>query len=149
MAVRELMTPEPAYCTRTTKLENVAKMMAVRDCGEIPVVEEGRVVGVVTDRDIVVRALAKNHDPLGMPAESVMSTKVYTIRTTDSVNRAIQLMEDHQVRRLPVVDDEGLLVGMLSQADLAEALPEARSGELLYELSHPPGIPPRRLIEVP
>ncbi len=146
MAIRDIMTPHPVYCSPSTDLEKVARMMAERDCGEIPVCQDGRVVGVVTDRDIVVRTLAKGKDPVGMQAANIMTPEVFTIRTSDNVNRAIELMEAHQVRRLPVVDDEGKLVGILAQADLAGVLPESRAGELLYEISHRVDVVPHRII---
>ena len=146
MAIRDIMTPHPVYCSPATNVEKVARMMAERDCGEIPVCQDGRVVGVVTDRDIVVRTIAKGKDPTGMQVVNIMTPEVYTIRAGDNVNRAIELMEAHQVRRLPVVDDEGHLVGILAQADLAGVLPESRAGELLYEISHRVDVVPHRII---
>lgn len=146
MAIKDIMTSHPVYCTPETQIEAVARLMAERNCGEIPVCEEGRVVGVITDRDIVMRTLAKGQDPVGVAVRDVMTPHVVTIRPTDSINRAVQLMEEHQLRRLPVVNDDGQLTGMVAQADLAEALPEARSGELLYEISHPADKPPHRII---
>ena len=146
MAIRDIMTPHPAACTPTTRLEVVARLMADRDCGEIPVCQDGRVVGVITDRDIVVRALACGKDARLVPVMNVMTPVVHTVRGDDSINRAIQVMEKYRVRRLPVTEEDGSLIGMISQSDLATALPESRTGELVYEISHRNGELAHRIV---
>ncbi len=146
MAVKDIMTTEPVCCPPDTKLEDVARLMLQHDCGEIPVCEAGKLVGVVTDRDITIRTLAKGRDPLGVAVRQVMTAKVFTVRPSDSIEKALAIMERRQVRRLPVVDSRGKLVGIVAQADIAESLSEQKSGELLFEISHPPGRKPRRVM---
>jgi CBS domain-containing protein len=146
MSVRDIMTIKPVCCTPEAKLEAVARLMVEHDCGEIPVCDAGKLIGVVTDRDILVRTIAKGRDPLGVAVRQVMTRKVYTVRASDSVERALSIMERRQVRRLPVVDSRGKLVGIISQADIAEILPEQKAGELLFEISHPAGKAPKRVM---
>lgn len=145
MSVRDIMTAKPVCCSPETKLEEVARLMLEHDCGEIPVCDAGKLIGVVTDRDITLRTLAKGRDPLGVPVRQVMTSKVFTVRVRDSIEKAVSMMERRQVRRLPVVDSRGKLVGIISQADIAETLSEQKSGELLFEISHPAGKKPRRV----
>ena len=146
MAVRDIMTTNPVSCTPATKIEDVARLMVEHDCGEIPVCEAGKLVGVVTDRDIMVRTIARGRDPLGVAVRQVMTQKVFTVRAADGVEKALSIMERRQVRRLPVVDSRGKLVGIISQADIAETLPEQKAGELLFEISHPVGKTPKRVM---
>ncbi len=146
MAVKDIMTAKPVCCTPDTRLEDVARLMLQHDCGEIPVCEAGKLIGVVTDRDITIRTLAKGRDPLGVAVRQVMTAKVFTVRPGDSIEKVLSIMERRQVRRLPVVDSRGKLVGIVAQADIAESLPEQKSGELLFEISHPPGRKPRRVM---
>lgn len=146
MAVRDIMTVNPVSCSPAEKVEEVARLMVEHDCGEIPVCDAGKLVGVVTDRDIMVRTIAKGRDPLGVAVRQVMTAKVFTVRAGDPVEKALRIMERRQVRRLPVVDSRGKLVGIISQADIAETLPEQKAGELLFEISHPAGKSPKRVM---
>lgn len=146
MPVRDIMTIKPVCCTPDAKLETVARLMVEHDCGEIPVCDAGKLIGVVTDRDILVRTVAKGRDPLGVEVRQVMTARVYTVRASDSIERALSIMERRQVRRLPVVDSRRKLVGIISQADIAEILPEQKAGELLFEISHPAGKAPKRVM---
>ncbi len=145
MPVKDIMTTNPVFCPPDAKLEDVAAMMKEHDCGEIPICEAGHLIGVITDRDIAMRTLAKGRDPLGVPVRQVMTSKVFTVRPSDPIEKALSMMERRQVRRLPVVDSRGKLVGIITQADIAETLPEQKSGELLFEISHPAGKKPKRL----
>lgn len=119
MRVRDVMIPSPASCTPTTSLVQVAKMMVDHRCGEIPVCEGSRVVGVITDRDITCRAVALGRDPEATTARDIMTHMVVTVLPDETVNSAITLMRDEQVTRLPVIDREGRLIGMLSHTDIA------------------------------
>jgi CBS domain-containing protein len=160
---RDIMTRDVTVASRSTTLEEVARMMRDEDTGVIPVVEpgetpsdsvtevqrvpartqaNGRLVGLITDRDIVIRALAEGQDARAVSAESIMTTELYTVRPNDRVIEAIRKMGDKQVRRLPVVDREGSLRGIISMADvaleteadreLAEALEEISSGSSFW-----------------
>src|SRR5881392_3736900 len=117
---RDVMTADPACCSPGTTLDQVAKMMVQNDCGEIPIIDtSNRPVGVVTDRDIVCRAVAEGKNPAGYPAENVMTHSVVTVATSATLEEVVERMRDHQLRRMPVVDDDGCLVGIIAQADIA------------------------------
>jgi CBS domain-containing protein len=154
---RDIMTRDVTVAGRATTLEEVARMMRDEDTGVIPVVEpgetpsdsvtevqrvpartqaNGRLVGLITDRDIVVRALAEGQDARQVTAESVMTTDLHAVRPNDRVIEAIRKMGDKQVRRLPVVDREGNLRGIISMADIAlETEADRELGEALEEIS--------------
>lgn len=137
MTVRDLMTPHVEVVSPESTLREAAELMRAVDAGALPVVSmDAEVIGMVTDRDIVVRGLA-----LGCSADAtvseVMSLRVLSVRETDSVEDAVAVMHQAQVRRLVVTDGEGRLVGMLSLVDLVGALPEAGMGALVGVLSEP------------
>jgi CBS domain-containing protein len=136
--VREVMTARPRSVTPQTLVSEVAKLMEADDVGVIPVVEEERLVGIVTDRDIVVRAIAKEKDPRGMPASEVSSRELITVDPEDDLSDALQIMMEHQLRRLAVVEQDDRLVGVLSQADVALNVKEKQAGEVLGEISQAP-----------
>ena len=138
MNARDLMTPDPACCTRDTPLQEVARMMVRHDCGEIPVVEgqdRKKVVGVVTDRDIVCRAVAEGKSPADVKVEAVMTSPAITVTERAGSDEVTQTMESHQIRRVPVVDQNGTLCGMVAQADIARRLPRQETGELVRDVS--------------
>jgi CBS domain-containing protein len=138
MQIRDIMSPNPACCARSTSLQEVAHMMVAEDCGEIPVCDEARKpVGVVTDRDIVCRLIAKGKNPLEMRAEDCMSSPVVTANPDTPVEEAVRLMEQYQVRRLPVVDADGKCCAMVSQADLARKGPRDATIEVVEKVSTP------------
>jgi CBS domain-containing protein len=133
---QDLMTPDPACCTPATTLDQVAKMMIQNDCGEIPVVDTAdQIVGVVTDRDIVCRVVAEGKNPVAYTAETCMSQPVVTVNEDASADDVIAIMEKHQIRRVPVVNKQGLCMGMISQADIAWRRPQEQVGELVREVS--------------
>jgi CBS domain-containing protein len=135
---RDVMTADPACCAPHTPLDQVAKMMALNDCGEIPVIDTAeQPIGVVTDRDIVCRIVAEGKNPMAYPAETCMSQPVVTVRTTATLDEVVRTMEAHQVRRVPVVDDKGRCVGMIAQADVARSAPTVEVAELVREVSRP------------
>lgn len=142
MLARDVMTPDPACCSPDTTLDQVAKLMVQNNCGEIPILDSSdRPIGVVTDRDIVCRVVAEGKNPSSYSAESCMSTDVITVPTTATLEEVISVMEDHQIRRVPVVDDGGCCAGIISQADIAAVEPAPRAGELLCEISRDTGRP--------
>ena len=136
--VREVMSTRPRSVTPQTSLNEVAQLMAAEDVGAIPVVEGDRLVGIVTDRDIVLRAIAKDKDTRGMPVSEVSSRELVTVDPEDDLSDALKLMAQHQVRRLAVIEDGERLVGVVSQADVALNAKEKETGELLEGLSRPP-----------
>lgn len=137
MLVSELMSLDPIYCSPRTPLADVARLMAENECGAIPVCEGRHVVGIVTDRDLVVRGVSRGADVNTMPVSEVMTRNLVIVQYDDKVERAVQLMESRHVRRLPVVQEESL-VGMISITDLADRLSERTAGELLREVSEAP-----------
>jgi CBS domain-containing protein len=141
---RDVMTPNPACCSPNATLDEVAKLMVENDCGEIPVVDTSdRPIGVVTDRDIVCRAVAEGKNPTGHVVQSVMTTPVVTVRADAPIDEVVATMERHQIRRVPVVDDGGCCTGIIAQADLASHAPAQKSAELLREVSRSTGQPSR------
>lgn len=137
---KDVMTENPACCTPQTPLEQVAKLMVQHNCGEIPVLDAAdQVVGVVTDRDIVCRVVAEGKNPLAYVAETCMSEMVVTVPTSASLSEVLSTMEKHQVRRVPVVNERGCCVGMISQADLAWTGQEHEVAELVREVSRDTG----------
>ena len=139
MKVKEIMTAVPAICGPDTPLEEVARTMVGRDCGSIPVVNrhDNGVAGIITDRDIVVRAVAEGHNPLSLTASACMTTPVYTIREDASLEDCTDLMESKKVRRVPVVSASGALVGIVAQADVARNASRKEAGELVRDVSAP------------
>ncbi len=136
MKVRDVMTAKPACATPDTVIQDVAGMMVEFDCGEIPVCIEGKLVGVVTDRDITCRAVARQINPIDLPVRQVMSQGITTVSPEDSLEIAVHRMEDRQIRRIPVIQPDGTLVGIISLADIAERTSERQAGELVREVSH-------------
>jgi CBS domain-containing protein len=141
---RDIMTTEPSCCTAAATLDQVAKLMVQNDCGEIPVVDRAeRLVGVITDRDIVCRVVADGKNPMAHTAEQYMSQPVISVTADTPLDEIMHTMETHQIRRLPVVDAEGCCVGIIAQADLAWTGPEHEVGELVREVSRETGTPSR------
>ena len=138
MRVRDIMTPSPACAGPSDSLESIARLMVVHDCGSIPVCDgDGakRIIGLVTDRDIVVRAVAAGRNPLDLKASDVMSHPIASVQADSDLESAIKTMEENQVRRAPVVDHQGTLVGMVAQADVARTAPPTQAGHLVEAVS--------------
>jgi CBS domain-containing protein len=132
---REIMTRNVTTATRDMSLQAVAALMRDGDMGSLPVVEDGKLVGIVTDRDIVVRAVAEGKDALTAIGE-VMTTEIFAVRAEDFVFEAIRLMGDKQVRRIPVINENNELVGIIAIADVAlETEDEREIAETLEEIS--------------
>jgi len=138
MNVGDAMTARPRCAAPDTPLSQVAELMESQDVGAIPILDGDRLVGMITDRDIVVRAVAKDKDPRGMPSREIWSGELITVKPDQDLSDALQLMARHQVRRLPVVDDENRLVGVVSQADIALDAQDTSVGEMVAEISKPP-----------
>jgi CBS domain-containing protein len=136
VVVRDLMTANPVCCTAQDRITDVARMMAEADCGALPVVESQQALhlcGMITDRDIVVRIVGRGLDPSGTMVQQAMSTDLVCIGPDAALEECVQLMAENQVRRIPVVDRDGLVLGILAQADLARA--SARQQELEEDLA--------------
>lgn len=134
--VRDIMTENPSCCSPETSLQDVAKNMCDNNCGEIPVLDdENRPIGVITDRDIACRAVAQGKNPLELTAEDCMSSPCVTVNLDSSLDQCCALMEEHQIRRIPVVDEDGCCCGIVSQADIALKAPKEKTAEVLQEVS--------------
>ena len=136
--VREVMTDRPRCVTLETPISEVAQLMESEDIGSLPVLEGDQLAGMITDRDIVLRAVAKGKDPRGMPVREVASRELVTVYAEDDLSNALKKMASQQVRRLPVVDEENRLVGVLAQADVALEVKEKAVGEMVEEISKSP-----------
>ena len=139
--VREHMTDRPRCVTPETPVVEAAELMAREDVGSLPILEGNKLVGVVTDRDIVVRAVAKQKNPEGMPVREIASNDPVTVRPEEDLSEAVKLMASYQVRRLPVVDDDNNLVGLIAQADVATGAKEKAVGEMIEAISQTPAGP--------
>lgn len=138
MEVLELMTSDPATCRPETSLAEVARLLVENDCGAIPVVDAaGRPVGIVTDRDIVVRCVAEGKSPLERTARDCMTSGTVTVAPGTDVKECLELMRGHQIRRIPVVDESGRCVGIVSQADVALEAGDKRAAAVLKDVSRP------------
>lgn len=135
MTVGEVMTRNPVSCPVDAGLEGVARQMVEHDCGAIPVVEaDGRPVGIVTDRDIVVRLIAQGRNPLECAARDAMTEGALTVREDMDLDEAAERMQAQQIRRAVVVDGAGKVCGILAQADIAKE-DEDLAGEVVQAVS--------------
>ncbi len=140
MNVESIMTKNPACCTPDMDLTEAAQLMLRYDCGEIPVVfskNDKKILGVITDRDICTRAVAIGLNPAAMHVGQCMSYPVISIRNTTSIEDCCQIMEDHQIRRLPVVDDNESCCGIISLADIARYQESYLTAEVVKHISQP------------
>ncbi len=140
MKARELMTQHPAFCRPDAKLDEVARMMVQHDCGEIPVVESResmRPIGVVTDRDIVCRSIAQGRNPIEMTARDCMTAHPVIVTPETSLQDCSKLMQQHQLRRILVVTDQGQLCGIVAQADIAAQAPSSETAKMVKQVSQP------------
>ena len=136
--VADVMTQRPRAVTPQTPLTEVAKVMEAEDVGAVPLVEGDWLVGIVTDRDIVVRAVAKDKDLSGMPASEVSSRELLTVSPDDDLSEALKVMAQYQVRRLAVTAEDDRLVGVVSQADVARQGKDKDTGQVVEGISRQP-----------
>ena len=141
MKAREIMTANPRTVTPDTNLPEVARLMQSEDVGIVPVVDAGgsrQLVGVVTDRDIALRVVGEGRDPNSVRVSDVMSTNVRTCREDDSVDDVMDVMGKEQVRRVPIVDERGSLVGIVAQADVVlQASSDKKAERTVEKISQP------------
>jgi CBS domain-containing protein len=145
MRVNDFMTKGVATCSAETPVVEVARMMVQHDCGEIPVTnaDTRHLVGVVTDRDIVCRAVATGRDTAQMSAGECMTTPVVCVTADATMEECRAVMEQNQVRRVPVVDERGMICGIVSQADIARFAATRETGHLVSAVSEPTRQPSR------
>ena len=119
MKVKEIMTPNAKAIWLTESLSDAAQLMWENDCGALPIIKDGRkVIGMITDRDICMAVAIRDTNPSGVSVEEVMTGQVYSINPEDEVDLALKAMQEHKIRRLPVVNAEGELEGILSMNDV-------------------------------
>jgi CBS domain-containing protein len=134
-SVRDAMTESPRTIGRDSTVVEAAKIMRDEDVGIVPIVDGDKLVGTLTDRDIAIRVVAEGKDPNTTKAEEVASREIVTIDPQQDLDEALRLMARHQVRRLPVVEEDGKLVGIVAQADIAQHATDEQTGELVEEIS--------------
>ena len=135
MKIKDMMHKGAEYVAPSATLQQVAKKMKDFDVGAIPVCEGGKPIGMVTDRDIAIRALANGKDISKLTAKDVMSKKVISCRDTEDAEDAIRIMEKNRIRRLPVLNEAQKLVGMVSLGDISHALSQDLTGEVTKAVS--------------
>lgn len=133
--IRELMTENPRAVDAEKPVSEAAKLMRDEDVGLTPIVEGDRLVGTLTDRDIAIRVVAEGRDPESTTVSEVASSELVTIDPDQSLDEALRLMAQHQVRRLPVVEEDGRLVGIVAQADVARHGDDRQTGQVVEKIS--------------
>lgn len=148
MKAREIMTKDPKSVTPDTPLTDAARIMKSEDVGVVPVVDASsskRLVGILTDRDIAIRCVAEAKNAIHCRVSEIMSTAPRTARADDSVETIMELMSREQLRRIPIVDEKGALVGIVSQADVVLEVRDHKKAEKTVEkISQPGGKGPPR-----
>lgn len=135
MKVKEAMHKNVQWCEPTTSVSTLANIMKAEDIGSIPIGENDRLIGMVTDRDLAIRAVAQGGNLSKKTAKDVMSEGIIYCRENEDIEDAIHLMEDKKVRRLPVINDKKRMVGILSLGDVSHAVGQSLSGELIKSVS--------------
>jgi CBS domain-containing protein len=134
-SIQELMSTNPVAIDADQSVADAAKMLRDEDVGLAPIVDEDRLIGAVTDRDIAIRVVAEGNDPASTKVREIASTEIVTVDPQQDLDEALRLMARYQVRRLPVVDESARLVGVLAQADVAREASVSQTGELVEEIS--------------
>ena len=133
--IRELMTENPKTVSSDATVVEAARVMREDDVGLVPVVDGDRLVGTVTDRDIAIRVVAEERDPNNTTVRETASKDLVTIDPEQDLGEALRLMAQHQVRRLPVVEEDGRLVGIVAQADVARHGDDSETGQVVERIS--------------
>jgi CBS domain-containing protein len=134
-SIRDVMTSNPCTIDAEKPVAYAAKMMKEEDVGLAPIVEDDKLVGMLTDRDIAIRVVAEGRNPDQVKVRDVASKQVVTIDPQQDLDEALRIMAKHQVRRLAVVEKDGRLVGVVAQADIARKGDDTRTGQLVEEIS--------------
>jgi CBS domain-containing protein len=133
--ISDVMTANPRGVETSTPVADAARIMKAENVGSVPIVEGNRLVGMLTDRDVAIRVVAEGKDPQSTTAGQIASHDLVTIDPQQDLDEALQLMAKHQVRRLPVVEEDGRLIGIVAQADVAQVGDDARTGEVVQQIS--------------
>lgn len=139
----DVMTLNPVCCLATDTVDKAAKIMKMEDVGSVPVIDQERtriLIGIVTDRDLAIHVVAEGLDPRSTRIEEVMTRDPVRCNVDEDVEEALDAMKDYQIRRIPVVDEENRIVGIISQADVATRLKDAdETAEVVEEISESAG----------
>ncbi len=133
--IRDLMTSNPTTIEPDKTVVDAAKLMDDEDAGLIPIVEGQKLVGTITDRDIAIRVVAEGKDPQSAKVRDVMTSRLVTVDPEQDLDEALRLMAEHQVRRLPVVEEDGKIVGIVAQADVAKHTSDEQTGDVVQQIS--------------
>ena len=134
-SIKDVMTSNPCTIDADKSVAYAAKMMKDEDVGLAPIVEGDKLIGMLTDCDIAIRVVAEGRNPDQVTVREVASKQVVTIDPQQDLDEALRIMAKHQVRRLPVVEEDGRLVGVVAQADVAREGDDTQTGELVQEIS--------------
>jgi CBS domain-containing protein len=134
-SIRDVMTGSPRSLGSGSSVIEAARLMRDEDTGIVPIVEGDKLVGTVTDRDIAIRIVAEGKSPESTTVGEIASRELVTIDPQQELDEALRLMARHQVRRLPVVEEDGRLVGIVAQADIARNASDAQTGDLVEDIS--------------
>jgi CBS domain-containing protein len=134
-SIKDVMTSDPCAIDAGKSVAYAAKMMRDEDVGLAPIVEGDKLIGMLTDRDIAIRVVAEGRNPDQVTVSEVASKQVVTIDPQQDLDEALRIMAKHQVRRLAVVEEDGKLVGVVAQADVAREGDDSQTGELVQEIS--------------
>ena len=137
--IRDVMTSNPCTIDAERSVAYAAKMMREEDVGLAPIVEGDRLIGMLTDRDIATRVSAQGRNPDQVKVREVASTQLVTVDPQQDLDEALRMMAKHQIRRLPVVDEDGMLIGVVAQADIARRGDDTMTGQLVEEISESGG----------
>ena len=135
---KDVMTKDPACCTPQTNLREVGQMMVAMDCGAIPVVENKdtmKLIGIITDRDIVCRTVAQGKNPLELTANDAMSHPIVSAQPESNLDQCCELMEENQVRRIPIADEEGRCCGIVTQAHISQHAKSKEVAQVVKDVS--------------
>ncbi len=133
--IKDAMTANPRTIEQDGTVVDAARIMRDEDTGIVPIVEGERLMGTITDRDITIRVVAEGKSPESTKVVEIASREIVTIDPQQDLDEALRLMARHQVRRLPVVEEDGRLVGIVAQADIAEHANEKQTGKMVEEIS--------------
>jgi CBS domain-containing protein len=133
--IRDLMTSNPCSIDADKPVAYAAKMMRDEDVGLAPIVEGEKLIGTLTDRDIAIRVVAEGKDPESTTVREVATTRLVTVDPEQDLDEALRLMAQNQVRRLPVVEEDGRLAGVVAQADVAKHTSDEKTGDLVEQIS--------------
>ena len=137
--IRDVMTPNPACVSAKDSIREVARIMAREDTGVVPVVDGKKVIGMITDRDIVVRLVAEGKDPANAKVNEAMTKTVRSVKEDSTINDALQMMSSAQIRRVPVVNNNNEIVGIVSMKDIAtESRETSKVGKAVEQISEGP-----------